>query len=68
MISDLTYDDDDKRLVTVIIRGNNQLNGTSRLISGETGLLPAEKLFNKQKGLAHIRQYQAEKGNSIAEI
>ena len=68
MISDFTYDDDDKRSVTVIVRGNNQLNGTLRLIAGETGLLPAEKLFNKQKGLDHIRQQQAEKGYSIAEI
>lgn len=68
MISGLTYDDNDKRSVTVILKGKDRLNGTLRLISGEAGLLPAEILFNKQKGLEQIRKQQIKKGKSISEI
>ena len=68
LIPGLTYDDNDKRSVTAILRKGGQLNGTLRLISGSTGLLPAEKLFNKQKGLQHIRNQQAKNGKSISEI
>jgi hypothetical protein len=67
-ISGLSYDDDDKRAVTVIIKRKDELNGTLRLISGDTGLLPAEKLFDKQKGLEHIRKQQTKKGKSVSEI
>lgn len=68
MIPGLTYDDNDKRSVTVILKRGRQLNGTLRLISGDGGLLPAEKLFDSQKGLQHIRKQQANKGKSISEI
>jgi hypothetical protein len=68
MISGLNYDENDKRAVTVIIKGKNQLNGTLRLISGDSGLLPTEILFNQQKGLEHIRKQQQQKRKSISEI
>ena len=67
-ISGLNYDDNDKRAVTVIIKGNGELNGTLRLISGDTGLLPTEILFDKQNGMEHIRKQLTEKGKSISEI
>ena len=67
-ISGLTYDDNDKRAVTVIIRGEEGLNGTLRLISGDTALLPAEILFNKQMGLEKIRKQQTIREKTISEI
>ena len=68
MISGLTYDDNDKRSITVVVKGESQLNGTLRLISGDSRLLPAEILFNNAKGLEHIRNQQTAKGKSVCEI
>lgn len=67
-IPGLTYDENDKRSITVVIKGSNQLNGTLRLISGDTHLLPTEILFDKHKGLEHIRKQQDGKGKTISEI
>lgn len=67
-IPGLTYDDYDKRSITVVIKDKDHLNGTLRLISGDGCLLPTETLFDKQKGLEHIRDQQNIKGKTISEI
>ena len=67
-IPGLTYDDYDKRSITVVIKDKDHLNGTLRLISGDGCLLPTETLFDNQKGLEHIRDQQNIKGKTISEI